>query len=208
MSRVSEWGFRALARLIDVSMRTRLSQIDALRASSGEVVLLGDSIVEQGMWGEWFPNTSILNRGIGGNTSTQLLERMNVSSLTEQTRVAFILIGTNDVSQGVSDERILDNVAQIVQEATAQAPRANVYLLSIMPRKATHAARLRHLNVGLQTVAEKQRVQFLDLWPALSAPDGSLKAAFTLDHLHLNGPGYAAWTGLLRPLIARNPLDN
>lgn len=199
MSRASEFAYRSLMPLLKSTRDGRVSQFEVLRDSPAEVVMLGDSITEQGIWNEWFPQKSILNRGIGGDTSTQLLDRMDVSSISIVTAKVFLLIGTNDISQGVPHQRIVSNVEAIILRVQSVAPNAQLVLQSVMPRKTAYTDRLKNLNRDLQGIAAVHQVAFLDLWPALSGPDGGLRSEFTIDKLHLTGAGYAAWFEVLRP---------
>jgi hypothetical protein len=48
-----------------------------------------------------------------------------------------------------------------------------------------------------------ENAQYLDLWPALADDAGDLRREYTEDGLHLNGPGYAAWVGVLRAARGR-----
>jgi lysophospholipase L1-like esterase len=64
------------------------------------------------------------------------------------------------------------------------------------------APTIRELNQRYAASAASAGGTYVDLWPSLAAPDGSLRSELTLDHLHLNGAGYQAWVDVLRPLLA------
>ncbi|HEY8590760.1 MAG TPA: hypothetical protein VIL55_14535, partial [Naasia sp.] len=84
--------FSALQRSQQEHRRQQFAEVGA---RSGRVVFLGDSISEFGLWEEWFPEIPVLNRGIGGETSAQVLARLE-TAITEP-RAVFLLVGTNDL---------------------------------------------------------------------------------------------------------------
>jgi N-acetylglucosamine-6-sulfatase len=71
-----------------------------------------------------------------------------------------------------------------------------------MPRRVSFAEQVRALNREYEAIAAEAGATYLDLWPALADDSGGLRAEFTRDSLHLNGDGYEAWLGELRPLLA------
>ena len=104
-------------------------------APPGRVVFLGDSITEGGLWEELFPDLWILNRGIGGDTTVDLRERLD--DAINEPRVVSLLIGTNDL-HGPRPRRDLDAIAarcqDIVERVRDRAPGVGVILNSVMPR--------------------------------------------------------------------------
>ena len=173
-------------------------------APPGRVVFLGDSITEGGLWDEQFPDLWVLNRGIGGDTTVDLGERLD--DAINEPRVVSLLIGTNDL-HGPRSRRDLDAIAtrsrEIVARIRDRAPGAGVILNSVMPRTAFHTERLRMLNDRYRNIAAETGAIFIDLWPALVDADGELRDELTRDHLHLNAAGYQAWAGVLRPHVTR-----
>ena len=198
VSRVS----RLLSALQRTQQEHRRSQFAELGAPSGRVVFLGDSISEFGLWDEWFPKMPVLNRGIGGETSGQVLARLDTA--INEPRAVFLLVGTNDLTADMPLDTIVSNVREIVDRIESRAPGTPLFLQSVMPRTADFAAEIHALNRRYQQVAESagEHVRFLDLWPTLADPSGALDQRFTRDRLHLNGRGYRAWVELLRPELA------
>jgi lysophospholipase L1-like esterase len=180
----------------------RRAQFAAVGTPADRIVFLGDSISEQGIWEQWFPDEPVLNRGIGGETSAQVLERLDTAINTP--RAVFLLIGTNDLSMAVPEDMIVGNVRSILDGIERRAPGTHVYVQSVMPRTVRLRPEIDSLNRRYrQLVADAPaNVRYLDLWPALADDDGTLKRRFTLDALHLNGEGYAAWVEMLRPALA------
>ncbi|SFS16930.1 Lysophospholipase L1 [Microbacterium sp. cf046] len=194
-------------RFLGPGREMKASQFALLPAVEGETVFLGDSITAGGQWQEWFPGVPLRNRGIDGDKTTNVLARLDVALRADPSRV-FLLIGTNDISFGHKDDEITDNVRTIVQRTQITTPHTEVYVQSIMPRRAKQAPRIRKLNAEYKRIAEDQGVTFIDLWPALSAGD-ELRPGYTLDSLHLTGAGYRAWAEVLEPLLSvQRPLSD
>ena len=200
---------KLLTRFVDGLMsRTqamRASQFTAVPTRHADVLFLGDSITEGGLWNEWFPERATLNRGIGGERSDALLGRLGAMGTAD---TILLLIGTNDLTAGIRVPQIVDNVGAILSSIRAGQPGAHLVLQSVMPRTPKYAHRIRALNARYELLAAAQDASYLDLWPALAMAGGALNPAFTSDGLHLNGAGYAAWVHELRstvPLVADRP---
>lgn len=189
-------------RMLWPAKAMRRAQFEALPLPAGRVLFLGDSITEQGMWHEWFPELPTLNRGISGDTVHEVAARLDSAVNTPVT--ISLLVGTNDLS-GLGRSRDIPVIAgefrDLVQELRRRAPDAHLVVNSVMPRKATFADQVRALNHEYAAIARDADATWLDLWPVLSDGAGSLRAQFTGDSLHLNGAGYAAWVEVLRPLL-------
>jgi lysophospholipase L1-like esterase len=193
-----------LAPVLSFVRRTqehRRSQFAALGCPPRHVVFLGDSISEGGLWDEWFPGHPVLNRGIAGETSEQVLSRLETA--INNPRAVFLLIGTNDLTGSVPEEEIVRNVRAILSEIERRAPGCPVFVQSVMPRTAKYLPRIASLNHRLEQLCAEAppSSRYLDLWPALATPEGTLRPDFSLDRLHLNGEGYRAWVGLIRPFL-------
>lgn len=173
----------------------RSSQFDVLPPPDADVVFLGDSITEFGLWNEWFPDVSVANRGVAGDTTAGILRRLHSSVGTQ--RALSLLAGTNDIAQGVPSERIAANVDTILERIAVAAPETKVVINSVMPRAAGFSDTVRDVNDKLRLIATKHGATYVDLWPAFADERGQIRPEFSLDRLHLTGEGYRAWVGVL-----------
>jgi len=192
---------KVIYRLLGPMMVARQTQLAALPVPSKHILFLGDSITDLGMWHEWFPTVPTVNRGVGGETTAQVLGRID-AAIREPIAV-FLLIGTNDISVGVPTSEIVGNVRAIIAAIQDRAPGTPIFVESIMPRALKFREELTHLNrLYRDAVAGAGgNVTYVDLWPALATPEGVLRPEFTEDNVHLNGEGYRAWVDVLRPII-------
>ena len=199
---MSLWN-KLVHRFLTPSIRMRGDQFAALKGRArADVVFLGDSITEGGLWSEWFPQLPLRNRGIGGDTTAGVLRRLD-SAIDGDPRALFLLIGTNDVGLGIAVDEAVTNVDLILAAIRRRTPGTRVFLQSVMPRDRRLASRVRTLNRRYRDLAMRHQATWVDLWPALEGSPGELRSEFSLDRLHLNGAGYRAWVHVLTPHIER-----
>ena len=206
MSGPATWGNRMLAHMLEPNQRMRRTQFETLNRPEVDIVFLGDSLMEYGLWGEWFPHLTVANRGIGGETTLGVLNRID-SAIGNQKYVC-IEVGTNALSVGRLPSEIAQSIATIIARIQAIAPESRIILNSVPPREKAYREPVKALNRRLASLAALASAQddpasviYLDLWPALATNEGTLRDDYTIDHLHLTGPGYAAWVECLRPLL-------
>lgn len=173
-------------------------------------ILAGDSL------SLWFPpellpeDKNWLNQGISGETSNGLLKRLKIFDRT-QPEVIFVMIGINDLIEGMSDGVILDNQRQIISYLRKAHPKAQIVVQSILPHGAEQAtwkgrdkllavgnSRIREFNQQLQSISIKKGVKYLDLYPLFTNKQGNLRREFTTDGLHLSPEGYIVWRSALQ----------
>jgi len=177
------------------------------KGASAKVVFLGDSITDY--WGSrsgtWFKHAGWLNRGIGGQTTQQLLlrERNDALALHPQ---AIVLEGSgNDMRLGFSPEQIRDNL--LTMGELAEAHHVAVFVAKMTPvcdcyRPLTGlrtVERIRELNTLIEAMARERRWTVIDLWTPLAGPDGLMPKRLTVDGVHPNDDGYA----LLAPVVEK-----
>jgi lysophospholipase L1-like esterase len=163
------------------------------------IVFVGDSITAGGDWDELLGRKGIVNAGVSGDKTSDILARLG--SVTRSNASSyFVMAGINDLSWGIDPDIIAANMEQILARLRAATPDARIVLQSVLPvRNDVHAAAVvADLNTRYQAVAGKDaRIQYLDLHPALANEAGSLEERFTDDGLHLSRAGYTAWAQVL-----------
>jgi lysophospholipase L1-like esterase len=198
------WGVFA-ATTHDSYWYERTSLFDAVKTTSS-VVMVGDSLTGGAEWRELFPDVSIANRGIDGDTTGGVLERMaGIASVHAQK--AFVMIGINDFTDaGKSVEEVFGNYMKIV--AALKLGGAEVFVQSTLmcnERKAAWKscaaanAKIRQLNRKLAAPGQKA-FTFIDINRKL-ADKGGLRDELTYDGVHLNGSGYLLWRDEIAPFV-------
>lgn len=188
--------------LVAAAARRRLRAFEAEERADGRVLFLGDSITHWGQWDVLFPELATLNRGTNGDTTQDVLARLDEAM---QNPVAVsLLIGTNDLHTNrrlKEPQGIVSRLEQIIVRIRMKAPGVPIFINSITPRTPWFAPRIRSLNEQYADVARRTGCTYVDLWPALADDAGGLRTELTKDNLHLIEPGYQAWRDVLRPLL-------
>ena len=166
------------------------------------VLFLGDSITAGGDWSAWFPDVNALNFGIGGNTTDDVLERLDTVVAADPDEI-IMLIGTNDFGTRQNVEHLVRNVQSILVDLRRELPGSRMLVQSVMPRGREFADRIQEANIHLRQFSATVHAQYLDLWPALALEDGEINPLYSDDRLHLTPAGYEAWLGELRPALER-----
>jgi hexosaminidase len=180
-----------------------VSFFDSFPLVQGDVVMLGDSITDRALWDEIFPEQQVKNRGIGGDTTSGVLLRLE--SITEAKPAAlFLKIGTNDLTHGPGLEESYKQYREIVARVQVESPATEIYLQSILPRQAKYREKVEAFNREIQQVAVDLRVTYIDLYTGFLAPDSSIADELAVDELHLSGKGYRLWQSLLQPYMAEH----
>ncbi|MFW5707709.1 MAG: GDSL-type esterase/lipase family protein [Bacteroidota bacterium] len=193
----------------------RYSLFQQLPDTPGEIIMLGNSITNGGNWQELFNNPKVKNRGISGDNTFGILNRIHEVTASAPEKI-FILIGINDLSKETPVEVILNNYRLIVEKILAASPQTRIYLQSVLPtnNEFDHFPRaqnkdhlIRQVNAGIEQIAMDFNQTFIDLYPHFLDEQGKLSSAYTNDGLHLMGEGYVLWANLLRPYLEDNPTD-
>lgn len=175
------------------------------------VLLLGDSLLAGGAWQIWLPEVEIVNAGVPGATTGDVLTRVRPARSYgfppldapswDGACAVCLLVGTNDLTLRRPQEEIIGNIAGILRALRTEVPAAALLVLSVMPRTSRMSATIQSLNETLRMITTSAGGDWLDLWPALADGDGRLRQEFTTDRLHLTDAGYAAWLGVMRPVL-------
>ena len=207
---------RLQARLNDFANFARYREANSKLTppAKGEqrVVFMGDSITDSWKLEQYFPGAPYVNRGISGQTTSQMLLRFRPDVIALKPKVVVILAGTNDISGNtgpITIEAIAGNITSMVDLAHANG--INVVLASVMPvsdyNKNTQGhqivqtvrrppAQIDALNKLLKQMAAERRLVYLDYFSAMADEKGLLKPDIASDGLHPNAKGYE----LIKPL--------
>lgn len=193
----------------------------APRRDETRVVFFGDSITDnwsKPTYGGFFPGKPYVNRGIGGQTTAQMLVRFRADVLALQPSAVVILAGTNDVAGNAGPVTPVDIEANLTTMAElARVHGVKVVLASLLPvaddkKDAAGQPRLwtagrpletlRALNLWMADYAAKEGAVYLDYFSATADANGLFKPALNDDGLHPNAAGYAVMAPLAEKAIA------
>ena len=186
----------------------------------GQIVFAGSSLMEQFPIYEFLLDDqlplTIYNRGIGGFTTSELLQALDACIFELEPPHLFLNIGTNDLNGPDYDQnRLLSNYEKILQAVRQHLPQTKLYLLAYYPvnpnvtdipylkevfRHRTNE-RIAAASEGVQELAQKYGAQFLNLNEGLADADGNLKAEFTIEGMHMYADGYRVVLRNLLPVL-------
>jgi lysophospholipase L1-like esterase len=179
------------------------------------VIFFGDSITDIWKLDESFPGKHYINRGIGGQTTPQMLVRFRPDVIDLHPAVVVVLAGTNDIAGNTGPEtleQIEGDYASLAELARANGirvifssvtpihhdnPRALLFFLQRSPEK------ILVLNAWLQKYCADHGLVYLDYFSAMVDERGLLKSALSDDGLHPNAAGFAVMAPLAQAAIDR-----
>ena len=173
--------------------------------SESDIIFLGNSITDGGEWSEIFQNPHCKNRGISGDIIPGVLNRLETVTKSHPAKV-FLMIGTNDMNLGASNDSVVSGVRTIVQRIKAESPKTHIIVQSILPTNdhygyfSGHTKRWQDvpvINGMLRQMAIEEDVDYLDLYHPFANTEGKLDIAYSNDGLHLNGRGYELWKDII-----------
>ncbi len=184
-------------------------------AGDKRVVFFGDSITDAWALPTYFPSKPYVNRGIGGQTTPQLLVRFRQDVVDLAPKVVVILAGTNDIAGNTGPMTLAEteaNFSSMLELARAHGIRA--VLSSVLPvhnytpqSETTFSIRpldkIAELNRWLEATCATGGCVYLDYATALVDAHGLLQRELAVDGLHPNRAGYSIMAPLAEAAIAK-----
>jgi lysophospholipase L1-like esterase len=180
------------------------------------VVFFGDSITDIWHLDEYFPGKPYVNRGIGGQTTPQMLVRFRQDVINLQPKVVVILAGTNDIAGNSGPMRLEDIEADYASLAElARANHVRVVFSSVLPVHnytpksqdffaQRSPEKILELNRWLKNyVAEHADCIYLDYFSAMVDEKGLMKKDIADDGLHPNAAGFKIMAPLAETAIEK-----
>lgn len=187
----------------------RVAYFEALPEKKNAIVFLGNSITEVGQWSELFTDPNIINRGISGDVTYGVLNRLPFI-LSQKPKKIFLAIGVNDIKRGASINEISRNHERIIKLIRENSANTKLYVQSILPVNEVMLAdiyakitndRVAKANEKLKELTQKYNCTYIDLHQSkLKGDDGQLKKELSTDGLHLQPSAYILWANYLKSL--------
>jgi acyl-CoA thioesterase I len=194
------------------------SSLKSPAPGENRVVFFGDSITDIWHLDRSFPGKPYINRGIGGQTTSQMLVRFRQDVIDLQPKVIVILAGTNDIAGNtgkISNDDIEANLNTMAELASLHHVR--VVFSSILPVynytpqsqeffNSRPMSRIVALNQWLKDYSTAGGLVYLDYFHSMLDDKGMLKRDLADDGLHPNEAGFAVMAPLAEKAI-RTALD-
>lgn len=187
----------------------RATLFESLSVTSDDILFVGNSITDGAEWFELFGNPKVKNRGISGDTTYGVYDRIS-TLLKGYPKKIFLLIGINNVPQGESADTIAYGIHKIVDKIKLESPTTRIYLQSVLPVNPDlnmfqgHTSRwemIPDINKAIEKVAKREGVKYIDLYSHFVNSEGKMDVKYTNDGLHLLGQGYLLWRDIVKPYV-------
>ena len=185
-----------------------------------KIVFLGNSITEGGgNWNARFGVKNIVNRGISGDTTEGILDRLDEIIYYKPIAV-FLLIGINDIFDAdipgrgeITPSYVSKNIINIADQITNQSPSTKIFIQTILPINhkiyteindwfPEHAVALpiqiNKINSLIKNIDLGNKYTIIDLHSAFINKHGLMDRVYSTDGVHLNDAGYQLWVEYVR----------
>lgn len=203
--------------LVEIERKTNYYAQMAEYTPRNATVFFGDSITEICPLGDLYGDYSeqagspLINRGISSETTATMRERVNESVIALQPRNLVMLMGINDLNQGVAPEEAAENIRAIIQQVKEKSPQTNIVLQAVYPTDIKRESfyeplhifadndKVLALNALLKQIAAEEQVRYVDLMPILADENGYLRDDYTYDGVHPSAAGFLAIRDMIIP---------
>ncbi|MEL7587325.1 MAG: GDSL-type esterase/lipase family protein [Prolixibacteraceae bacterium] len=190
------------------SYNRKASLFQLLPNTKNEIIFLGNSMTAGGEWGELLQNSHVKNRGISGDTTKGIMNRLGEVTASSPRKV-FLLIGINDLATGKSKETVFENICKIAQQIRKDSPRTKVYIQSMFPvndqlreSPVKKDEEIVWVNKQLENWCLSNNFEFIELYSHFVVPGTYLlNPVHTNDGGHFTGEAYLKWAAILKPYV-------
>lgn len=186
----------------------KVEQFRAFPNASTDIIFLGNSITDFTDWNELLQLKEARNRGISGDITFGVLERLDEVTEGKPAKV-FVLIGINDISRNIPDSVILANYKKIIQRIKKESPKTKIYFNTLLPVNNSFTDRahfnkdehILYINAELKKLGQAEKITVIDIYPHFLDAEKKLDKKYTYDGLHLDMEGYQKWAAILKPYL-------
>ncbi len=182
-----------------------LSSVKAINTTilTNNIIMIGTSLTQQGDWNTLLNRTDIINKGVIGYRTDQILGVVdNVIHLSPAPKICFIESGTNDVVIDIPIDTIFKNQKKAIDSIIAHKITLVVQATLLQNNDTAHNKVITEINNRLSAYCAAQNIDFLDANSVLSA-NGELKKELTVDGTHLYPDAYKLWAALIQKELTK-----
>ena len=158
------------------------------------IIFLGDSHI-YGLINYISFTDKLVNRGIKGDTTVGIMNRIDENINALKVEKIFLLIGYNDLKFR-TDEKIVANIARIISLLNAD----HIYVFSLLP---VHRARfwfnhrIVEINKQIQKLCEVNEAEFINIYSPMLTSEKKIAHNLTTDGTHLSAEYYKKWISVI-----------
>lgn len=189
---------------MDTYFERRKQLFEHLPLTENDIVFLGNSLTDGCEWHELFSNCNIKNRGINGDKTTGVLQRLETITKGKPAKI-FLMLGINDLGDGIEPKQLSKQYKKILKTLTTETPETKIYVQSILPYNSTmfqnprlSQEKIIKCNEILNDFTEEfPQITYIDLHSHFADSNSELRPELTNDGLHLTYKGYALWKDII-----------
>lgn len=163
--------------------------------------MLGDSITGRGEWKKLLEDEHIVNLGVDGDCTSDILERIDVIPELEP-NILFFMAGVNDLCKSIPMDEAFENYKKILKFFVEKNIKVVVQATLLTQMPAVNK-KVEKFNSLLKNHCRENSLHFLDLNQNFKNEDGLLREDLTTDGLHLGLKAYKVWAYKLKRLISK-----
>lgn len=209
-------GFSVSLLFSDRNVKVKsVEKVETKIVNDENIVFLGDSIFEMYDVEKYFEGRRVINSGISGHKTTDILNNMQYRVYRYNPSVIFMMIGTNDVlDSNLTNEDTIENVGKIIDEIKKNRPYATINVISIFPVNDTDDEKINHdmvyvrnnkdikkMNDGIKKICKEKNITFIDMYSLLVDSNDKLKLEYTTEGVHITSSGYEIITKELKKYL-------
>ena len=193
----------SLNTTIEENKKDYEKQIETLKEDYTNYLFLGDSITDYYDLDKYYEGLPVVNSGISGNTTEDILNDMKGRVYNYNPSKVFLLIGTNDLIHDVSVDDIVSNIERIINEINSNEPQAEIYVESVYPVNddldedmvdVRNNDDIMEINEEIKKYCDDNGYTYINMYDKLLDDDGNFNEEYTDDGLHPNSRGYEVIT--------------
>lgn len=183
------------------NIETKDDKVDDVKKE--KYVFLGDSIFEQYMTSYFFKGYDTVNSGVSGITALKTLERLDSGLYEYNPTTIFILLGTNDLYFGYTEEETFEHLKNLINKIHEDKPEIVINVLSLLPinlsddpkiNKSVNENRsnekINKVNEYLKDFCNSKNINYINVHDILLDEKGELDWNYTREGLHITDLGY------------------
>jgi lysophospholipase L1-like esterase len=171
------------------------------------IVFIGSSSIR--LWktlAQDFPEYKVVNRGFGGSQIADAVQFADRIVVPYKPRMVVFYSGGNDINAGKSPERVFADFKEFAEKVRSKLPATRLAYISIAPNPArwSQVEKVKAANRLIEDYCQANQLTFINVFPHMLGADGQPRPEiYVEDGLHMNAKGYALWTQLVKPYLAR-----
>lgn len=206
-------SFSLFAQQKDWAQFGRYAEANKLVSMPAKVVFMGNSITDNWWPADslFFKNNQYVDRGIGGQTTAEMLVRFRSDVINLKPQAVVILAGINDIAQNngyIALENVFGNIVSMVE--LAEANHIRPILCSVLPAYdfpwrpgLEPAGKVIRLNEMIRGYAEEKDIPYVDYHSAMKDQRNGLPEKYSGDGVHPTLEGYKIMERLVQETIRK-----